>query len=137
MVSGLAKAELLIPALLCIGLLTEVSVAAKLPTVPVLVGQDPESDACAGSGIVVGLDPTGDNFLSVRVGPGSKFREIDRLNTSDSVYVCDERLGWYGIVYPVSRACNVSSVSFDKPQPYSGPCRSGWVYKKFIKLTAG
>lgn len=36
---------------------------------------------------VRGLDPKGDGFLAVRVGPGSNYRMIDRLYNGDRVYV--------------------------------------------------
>jgi len=45
--------------------------------VPVMVGGEPDMDACPSGGTVTGLDPRGDGFLSVRSGPGgAKFREM-------------------------------------------------------------
>ncbi len=70
--------------------------------VPIVIGGDTRLDACGGSGQIVGLDPNGDGFLSVRSGPGGRpFREIDRLFNGNLVYICEERGPWVAVVYPV------------------------------------
>ena len=87
-------------------------------------------------GEVVGLDPNGDNFLSVRSGPGgSPYREIDRLFTSDVVYVCGRNAPWLAVVYSPARkargSCDIASKGMQRP--YDGPCQYGWVHSRYIK----
>jgi hypothetical protein len=106
--------------------------------VPVMVGEEPSLDACLGWGQVVGLDPNGDGFLSARTGPGGKYQERDRLHNGAGVHMCDQRGKWVGIVYSHDRDqdCNVST-PWAVRQPYTGPCRWGWVPERYIKLVAG
>ena len=105
-------------------------------SVPVMIQADPSFDACS-SGKVKGLDPTGDSFLSVRGGPGLKFSRIDKLRNADQVYLCAESGDWYGVVYTnTHQNCNVST-PWQKSLPYTGPCRSGWVNRRWIELIAG
>ncbi len=93
--------------------------------------------AC-GSGEVVGLDPNGDNFLSVRSGPGgSPYHEIDRLFTADPVHVCGRKGPWLAVTYPAARkaqgSCDLASRG--TPRPYEdGLCQYGWVHSRYIKV---
>jgi hypothetical protein len=110
------------------------------PTVPVVVGHDgPDYDACASSGTVERLDPHGDGFLAVRAGPSSSYATIGKLYNAKDIIICDEKGDWYGIVYAPGRdigICNVTT-PWHRPMPYTGPCRSGWVHKKWIGNLAG
>lgn len=107
------------------------------PRVPVIIQADTSFDACFGSGKVKGLDPNSESFLAVRSGPGLKFSRIDKLQTDDQVYLCAESGDWYGVVYTKSHQnCNVST-PWQKSLPYTGPCRSGWVHRRWIELLAG
>jgi hypothetical protein len=111
------------------------------PIVPVVVGQDgPDYDACASSGTVEGLNPRGDGFLAVKSGPGLNFERIDKLYNGQHVYICGYHGDWYAIVYSGSArdpiGCNVMT-SWHKTMPYTGPCRSGWVHKRWIGNLAG
>ena len=103
--------------------------------VPVMVGGEVDFDACGGTGKVINLDPAGDNYLSVRSGPSSKFEEIDRLPNRSEMFLCDEKGSWYGIVYPIGD-CGVMS-PIENRQQYNGVCKSGWVFKQYIELVSG
>jgi hypothetical protein len=102
----------------------------------------PNLDACLSDGNVIGLNPIGDNFLSVRSSPSIYAREIDRLQTGDQVHMCEttDDGAWQGVVYQVggnlAAECGASS-PVSRIQPYSGRCKSGWVSSKYIKLFAG
>lgn len=115
---------------------------ASLPAVPVMVGHDgPEFDACGAVGRVRGLNPKGDNFLSVRAGPDTSYPERDRLEQGQLVWLCDAtgKSGWHGIVYskgPGDPACEVSSPVASK-RLYSGPCQHGWVSARYVEAIAG
>jgi hypothetical protein len=109
--------------------------AARL-AVPILVGGD-DYDACSSVGMVRGLKASGDGFLAVRAGPGTRHAMLDKLHNGDLVYICDERSGWYGVVYERGgRDCNVS-----RPWPlrheYTGPCPAGWVHGNWVEVVAG
>lgn len=48
---------------------------------------------------VVGLDPNGDGFLSVRGGPGGEFREVGRIYQADRVTVLEASGRWLHLRY--------------------------------------
>jgi hypothetical protein len=109
----------------------------RRPQVPIVIEADPNFDACGANGVVEGLDPSGDGFLAVRSGPGSKYREIDRLYNGAQVYLCNTRGKWLGVVYSKrGQDCNVMS-PWVSTQPYTGPCKSGWAHENWIRLWAG
>ena len=130
-----ARASLLLIASL--GLAT-VARSAQPIDVPVMITAD-DHDACA-NGEIIGLDPKGDGFLSVRSGPGGQpFREIDRLYNGNQIYICGFKGKWYGVVYTAQRGigeqCGVSK-PWTTSQPYTGPCRYGWVHRDYVKVIA-
>jgi hypothetical protein len=132
------------PALVLFGCLTVLATAqAQQPTrridVPVMVGGSGESDGCTSLGQIVGLDPNGDGFLSVRSGPGGKpYREIDRLYNGNRVFVCHNKGPWLTVVYGNSPdgTCGVST-PWPVRQPYTGPCRFGWIHSRYVEIVAG
>ncbi|MEM9678026.1 MAG: integron [Pseudomonadota bacterium] len=107
-------------------------------SVPVRLGLDgPEFDACGGFGEVYRLNPNGDNYLSVRNRPSGQGRELDRLGPKQGVWMCETRGRWIGVVYSKGgQDCFVSSPTRNV-RNYNGPCPSGWVFDKYIKLIAG
>jgi hypothetical protein len=121
-------------------LLLAATPAAQLARVP-LVGLDgPQSDGCAAVGRVTGLDPTGDYVLPVLAVPDPAGAQTDKLDPAVLVWLCEAQGEWQGIVYAAKGKdfgeCLVSS-PVAQPEPYSGPCRSGWVDGHYIQLTAG
>lgn len=106
---------------------------------PVMVGGDPEEDACGSLGVVSGLNPAGDGFLALRAAPGTQAKLLHKLQEGDAVYVCDEAPGWLGVVVSPSNPlinCEVSSPIIPR-QPYPGQCKKGWVSSKLIEIDAG
>ena len=117
--------------------------AASAEDMQVMVGSEPDLDACLGQDLVHGLDPQGDNFLAVRTGPGSDNAMIDQLHEGNIVNVCAYEGRWVGIVYMPGdttesgpRDCGVGTPIWP-PQPYDGPCRSGWVFEDYLISLAG
>ena len=108
--------------------------------VPVMAGAEAEFDACPSTGTIVGLDPQGDGFLSVRSGPGgSKYREIDRVYNGMQVFICEYKGPWLGVVYSSSGetdSCNVST-NWSRRMPYTGPCEYGWIHSRYVGDIAG
>ena len=76
---------------------------------------------------VGGLDPYGDNFLSVRSGPSSRYRRIDTLHTGDKVGVCEYRGSWKRIYYGTNGSCSIRNGEI------IGRCYSGWAYGKYLR----
>jgi hypothetical protein len=114
---------------------------AATPDRPVRIGTAaPDLDACLSQGEVTGLDPRGDNYLIVRAGPGRDAGAADRLGPGRIVNVCEARGGWLGIVYGRSPGfgedCGTGS-PVPRPRLYDGPCRSGWVAARYIRIVAG
>jgi hypothetical protein len=106
---------------------------------PVRIGLNgPELDGCTPYSQITGLNPRGDNYVSVRAGPSAGTRELDRLGPGRRVWICDEMPGWAGIVYGPygSTRCNVER-PVPRVRPYRGPCRSGWVSSRYITPIAG
>lgn len=111
------------------------NVRAQRTTVPVMVGGEPDLDACGGAGVIRGISSHGDGFVAVRSGPGTKYKLIDKIyHNGVSVAMCDAHRKWEGIVYGGSN-CGTGSPIANK-QPYSGPCKVGWVFGKYVKLVA-
>jgi hypothetical protein len=105
--------------------------------VPIMLGGNDTEDACGGAGVVSGLSPGGDGFLSVRSGPGPKYAELDRVHGGDAVHICGSRRAWTAIVYSGDgRDCGVGS-PWPKRLAYTGPCKYGWVASRYITVTAG
>lgn len=124
-------------ALLAAPLLACASPAAAQDRMPVIAGQAEGYDACGTLGEVSGLDPRGDGFLAVRLGPASDYGMSDKLYNGDQVHICDQRGDWLGIVYArESIDCGVST-PWPQPGAYVGPCRSGWVYGAYVEEAAG
>ena len=103
--------------------------------VPVML-DDQGEDAC-GTGIVTGLNPAGDNYLTVRSGPGSDYAGIDRLEPDTLVAMCDSDGDWIGIVYGGDECRGGSPAAVTQNGPYEGPCGSGWVFGQYVQLLAG
>ncbi len=104
-------------------------------TVPVMVGGEPDLDACGAVGVIRGISRNGDGFLAVRSGPGSKYKMIDKLyRNGERVTMCDDKGKWVGIVY--GRNCGVGT-PIPKRKPYEGSCKSGWIFEKYIRMIAG
>lgn len=113
------------------------SAPAKRPIIPVMVGGEPDLDACGGSGVVKGLKKGGDGFLSLRAGPDRAFGELARLRNGDAVIMCDYKAPWHGVIIPHGEKCSELSSPIARKTPYEGACQAGWVHESFIEQIAG
>jgi hypothetical protein len=128
----------------CATSFTSSAVSKTATAKPVMIGTlGPEMDACNNMAWIFGVKPKGDGFVAVRSAPGIKEKMIDKLLLKQVVYLCDENKSglWYGIVYQPNDYDGNGDCKFEvpvnKPKPYKGPCRSGWVSKKYIEIIAG
>lgn len=115
--------------------------APPRPEVPVMVGGESDLDACLTNSQVTGLDPRGDNFLSLRSRPAAGARELARLGPGQIVWACDKSADgkWTGIVYgpPGSELdCDVGT-PIERRRPYAGSCMAGWVASRYLVVIAG
>jgi hypothetical protein len=92
-------------------------------------------DGCTPYSEIGGLNPSGDNFLSVRAAPSARARGLDRLGPGRRVRICEGESvrGWTGIVYGPrgSTGCKVER-PIPRPRPCRGPCRSGRVASRYV-----
>ena len=110
---------------------------AHRPQVPIIAGGEEDFDACGSQGVVRGLDAGGDGFLAVRSGPSSKHAMLDKVYNGAILNLCDERRNWLGVVYShETKDCGVGT-PWARRQDFSGPCRSGWGYPKYVAGFAG
>ena len=106
-----------------------------MTSVPVMVGGEPDLDACGAVGAIQGINRNGDGFVAVRSGPGSEHKMIDKFyHNGDMVSMCDSKGKWIGVVY--GKNCGVGTPILRR-KPYDGSCKSGWVYGKYVRLVAG
>ncbi len=100
-----------------------------------ILGGDPDLDACGATGVIRGISRRGDGFLAVRSGPGTKYKMIDKFyRNGKKVTMCDWKGRWVGIVY--GRNCGVGT-PISRRKPYEGSCKSGWIFEKYIRMIAG
>ncbi|HST36133.1 MAG TPA: hypothetical protein VLK25_05840 [Allosphingosinicella sp.] len=116
---------------------------AATPPRAVRIGfNGPELDACPSQGAVSGLNPRGDNFLTVRRGPGADAGAAGRLGGGHLVNICETSADgqWLGIVYTRSpaldRDCGTGA-PVPRVRAYRGPCLSGWVAARYVRVVAG
>ncbi|SFR96604.1 hypothetical protein [Sphingomonas jatrophae] len=112
--------------------------AATPKPVPVLLRADPNVDACP-SFLRVKLPEGGrEGFLSLRAGPGTAWPEIARLRPATSMIACSEKADWIAvIIQPGGGGDCAIPVPTGKPLRYAGPCRHGWVNRRFVETVAG
>jgi hypothetical protein len=114
-------------------------VHAAADAVPVVVGEDPEINACPSLGVP--KNPDADGTIAVYDGPFEGNVRVDSLAEGREFFICTMPADsdWWGIIYApeddVDMDCGVSAAL--DTQDYSGPCRSGWVAKDSIQMTAG
>lgn len=110
-----------------------VTTEAKLASVPVMVGEVEDLDACLGFGTVKDLKHS---LLAVRAGPGSNYEQLDELDNGRQVHICsssDDEV-WLGVVYAPAGSdldCGVSS-PLPEAKAYDGPCQFGWVHHRWL-----
>jgi hypothetical protein len=107
--------------------------------VSVHYGGDENVDACTSLAQVDHLSIGPNGFLAVKDAPNIKARRTDKVFNGQKLWICDESKDgkWVGVVYPSNEKqdCGVTS-PVEKKKPYDGPCKSGWVSRKYVRLLA-
>jgi hypothetical protein len=95
--------------------------------------------------IVRGISRHGDGFIAVRSGPGVHYKMIDKLKRNGFIVTaCDRKGKWMGIIYG-GKNCRKDYEKYMEDKrtanrysraPYTGPCKSGWVFDRYLKLYA-
>lgn len=105
------------------------------PRVPVPIEGDETLDPCS-MGQVVGLKGR-QGFLALRTAPGTDAAMLDRLGNGRTLFVCADQGEWLGVVYGrPGQSCGVGT-PWPQGKPYTGPCASGWVHRRWVKIIAG
>ena len=103
-------------------------------------GGDESLDACSTLARVSHLSNGADGFLAVKDSPNIKAKRVDKIFNDQSLWICEESKdgNWLGIVYDSSekKDCGVTT-AIEKRRAYKGPCKSGWVSKKYVEPMAG
>ncbi len=122
-----------------VGLAIGGGLSAQNPSakMPVFVGGEAQFDACASYGEVAGLKPTPGNFLALRNRPSTDGKRIAKLASEQKFWICSQNGDWFGVVIAQNgKDCGVSTPRVAR-QPYTGPCRVGWVFGKYVGVIAG
>ena len=108
---------------------------------PILIGGDgPQMDACGTLAKVANLGTDGVDYVSVRDAPSTAVKERERLKAGRGVQVCATEGGWSGIVYRDEGDDAIdcgTGTPVATAQPYTGPCRQGWVESDYLEMVAG
>ena len=106
---------------------------------PVMYGGESQLDACASIGTIAGLTAESEGYLPVRASPHASAAEVARLNSGYVVSQCDSADDWLGIVFDGPDDLNRcgTGTPIAERVAYPGPCRSGWVEKRFVEIVAG
>ncbi|MBK9083463.1 MAG: hypothetical protein IPL88_15955 [Rhizobiales bacterium] len=96
---------------------------------------------------VAGLKGGKGSFLSLRTGPGSNLKEIERLNEGRLLIpIMQGDPEWYGVIVAPPGVDSAEAIAaacqFDAPAAaamgeqtvYKGPCRAGWVARRWVKM---
>lgn len=121
------------------------------PSVPVLVGGPFTGNNCTQLALTratVRPMKTG-SYLAVRNAPHIKSPELDRIAPGYPVIICTGLTNkqWVGVLYyepdtedasPYGpHDCGLADMRNKRPLAYRGPCRSGWVARRYLILSAG
>ena len=97
---------------------------------------------------ITGLRKGGDGFVSVRAAPSVKADERGRLTQDTFVIVVLPKdwdtVDFVGVLYkpdgdvdaPLMEQCRLPEAPPYFDGVYKGPCKSGWVSKRFVKILA-
>ena len=120
--------------------------AAAAEQIPLIGSEGPAQDACIGVGTIITLD----EHLPVRERLDRYARQKDKLPRATLVWICEKGASieaggasedWQGIVYPTGEFQELGDCKVSRPvaapEPYAGPCRSGWVPARDLRLVAG
>ena len=108
---------------------------------PIRIGGDgPDFDACGTFAEVAEYDAEGEDKPYVHDAPSTSTKSRDILAAGQGVQICASENGMSGIVYPgedqTAADCGTASPAATE-ENYTGPCRSGWVEKRFLETIAG
>ncbi|WP_324134644.1 hypothetical protein [Bosea sp. (in: a-proteobacteria)] len=97
---------------------------------------------------IFGLRKGGDGFVSVRSAPSTKAAELGRLVQGERVIGVLQKdwnsASFVGVIYlpdaqadtAMMEACRLPEAPPYFDGTYTGPCRSGWVARRFVRVLA-
>jgi hypothetical protein len=117
------------------------------PAVPIMVGGPFTGHNCTELAVtmatVMPMKP--DAYLAVRAAPDLNAKELERIKPGHPVIICTNITNklWVGVLYRAdgeddeSAHCGLYETRKPKRSAYNGPCRSGWVARRYLWLSAG
>ncbi len=82
--------------------------------------------------------PAGSNAHAiVRSGAGKKYRQIDKLNLGQVVYICDERGDWFNVYYSSPTAPCRAGTEDGLEVTMKKDCQVGWIDRRLIDVISG
>jgi hypothetical protein len=123
----------------------------EMPSVPIKVGGRFTGHNCTPMALTQAtvVPMKAGSYLAVRTAPGVSAAQLDRLVPSTPVIICTGLTNsqWVGVLYyepgtedqsPYGvHDCGLSGADSKKQSVYRGPCRSGWVARRYLMLSAG
>ena len=122
------------------------SVARHGGAMPVMIGGQTETDACASIGRV--LQPAGSPLVIVSARPARRARAVAKLAAGHLLWICwqNKAANKVGVVFgTAAESRNSSGIPADcgvqtpiaKPRAYHGRCQSGWIDSAAFETIAG
>ena len=107
--------------------------ALAIPTNPVNWGGDPGMDACGGMGLTMA------ESIMITVSQKGEVSFDTIVPAGTRVSFCDYDIsGYHGVlIHEDGAECGGGSAIVPVKEPYSGPCKSGWIKEAFLELLAG
>lgn len=121
------------------------------PSVPIMVGGAFAGHNCTANALSQATvrPMKAGSYLAVRNAPSIKSVKLDRLTPGYPVIICTGLTNqqWVGVLYyepgkedtsPYgAHDCGLADMNSKRPVAYRGPCRSGWVARRYLMLSAG
>ena len=123
----------------------------QIPSVPILVGGPFTGKNCTPNALSVATvrPMKAGSYLAVRNAPNIKSVELDRISPDYPVIICTGLTNkqWVGVLYYTpgtedaspygQNDCGLADMNNKRPSAYRGPCRTGWVARRYLMLSAG
>lgn len=117
---------------------TPSAIAANGAQIPLIGVDGPDQDACVGIGRVSMFGMRGRSALPIREKPTRFAKQSGEVEPGELVWLCEVVGDFQGIVYAEQDFQELGDCrlgrTLPEPEPYSGPCATGWVEASQLQL---
>ena len=106
--------------------------AAQQLDVPIFEFESDGQAANCSAGTVMGLKPSGDGFLSVRSGPGAKYRKLGEVYNGNRLSIFGGEGDWLAILMPSGRLDQADACARVGPRRQLTGSGLGWVHRNWV-----